>query len=87
VEGVFDGAAGVEEATTVGEGVRGDIDDAHDEGAGADGVGGAVDEPGIWHCGFRIGDCGFWNEHSGEGGLGGVERQLEFFGFVIRLGL
>lgn len=47
VEGVFDSAAGVEEAAAVGEGVRGDIDDAHDEGAGADGVGGAVDEPGL----------------------------------------
>ena len=47
VEGVFDGAAGIEEAAAVGEGVGGDIDDAHDEGAGADGVGGAVDEPGL----------------------------------------
>lgn len=47
VEGVFDGATGVEEATAVGEGVRGDIDDAHDEGSGVDGVGGAVDEPGL----------------------------------------
>lgn len=46
-QSVLDGAAGVKEMATVGEGVGGDVDDAHDEGSGADGMGDAVNEPGL----------------------------------------
>jgi hypothetical protein len=44
---VLDGAAGIKEMAAVGEGVGGDVDDAHDEGSGADGMGDAVNEPGL----------------------------------------
>lgn len=45
VEGVFDGAAGVEEAASIRKGIRGDVNDAHQEGSGAHGMRGAVNEP------------------------------------------
>jgi hypothetical protein len=51
---VLDGAAGIKEMAAVGEGVGGDVDDAHDEGAGADGMGDAVNEPGLGRGGHGI---------------------------------
>ena len=79
VEGVGDGGVGVEVEAAVGEGVRSDIEDGHDEGSLAEGQGAVGELPGgglaevghgwrlPFHRTFQLGEIEDWWRESSHG--------------------